>query len=433
MVLKAIVGTGWGDEGKGRLTDELSEGAVAVARYCGANNAGHALEIEGKRFCTTILPSGVLRGKKLLIGSGVCTDPLILLQEIQHFEDAGFPVDLLIDYRTPVTLPHHRQRDGANERMRGKSGVGSVGFGAGYSQADRTNRLSVRMVDLLHEKILKERIENSYRQATPILKAVYGEDLKVSVNETIKIYSEAGQKLKRYIGDVSAFVQEQLKEGKTVLCESSQGLLLDLDFGTWPYTTGTNLGPGRIFTGLGIPIYPVETLGIVKAFSSRAGWGPFPTKFSEDNSVRKHLIEKGNQYEVFPGYSEVAVRHLDVGYLDGVALKTSVGLNLGSGDKLALTHLDTLAGLENVCLAVEYVYPDGSRSDTVDISQEKPFAPAEVIYKTMHGWDELKNIKVEADLPKEARAFIDALESFAERQIRYLSFSPRRDDLIDRL
>lgn len=434
MSLVTIIGTGWGDEGKGSTTDRLASSASAVARFCGANNAGHGFMLDGNYYMTTIVPSGVLHENvKLLIGPGVVVDPLILQEEIESFEkNLGRHVDLTIDPRTPLILPHHRDRDRANEakRLRDSGSIhgtaGSVGFGAGYAQIDRVARLSVRVVDLLYFDQLERAINRSYDQAVPVLRAVYGKEIEIPINQVIDIYRNIGEQLRSRIGDVSEIVNQLLAEDKTVLCESSQGLLLDLDFGTWHFTTGTNLGPGRVFTGLGIRPQAMNNIGAVKAFNSRAGYGPFPTKFTEaDEEIRKYIVRRGDQIERFPGVPE---RDLDVGWLDLVALKTVSEVH--GIDEHAVTHLDTLAGLSSVKVATKYNY-NGVLLNKLDYMQANPFA-AKPEFVELDGWDQISPVDSYQDLPTNVRKFVEYIENFTGVPARYVSFAQERGGVIDR-
>ncbi len=433
--LISVIGTAWGDEGKGSTTDRLGKSVSAVARFCGANNAGHGFKFDGKYYMTTIVPSGVLHeGMQLLIGLGVVVDPLILQNEIDGFENVlGRKINLTIDPRTPLILPHHRQRDRANERKRLRDSgsvygtAGSVGFGAGYGQADRTTRLSLRAGDLLHPNLLEERIKKAYAQGVPVLKTIYEEELEVPVHEVIEQYREVGERLRSRIGDVSKIVSMLLAKNKRVLCESSQGCLLDLDFGTWPYTTGTNLGSGRVFTGLGIRPQPMTNIGVVKVFNSRAGYGPFPTKFGgDDEEIRSYIVQRGDQVERFPGIPE---RDLDVGWLDLVALNYVCKVH--GIDELAVTHIDTLAGCGKVNVAIAYDY-NGKLVKEPDFMQADAFADAKPKFLELDGWKEFELVREYGELPVNARNFVEKIEAFVGVPVRYVSFAQERGGVIER-
>jgi adenylosuccinate synthase len=363
---------------------------------------------------------------------------LILQSEIELFEkDLGRDIDLIIDPRTPLILPYHRQRDKANERKRlRESGsvhgtAGSVGFGAGYGQAERTTRLSLRAGDLLYPEMLEKRVAKSYDQGVPVLKAIYGEDIETPIEEAIKQYKEIGEKLRPRIDDVSKIIMSLLENNKTVLCESSQGCLLDLDYGTWPFTTGSNLGSGRVFTGLGIPPQEMTNIGVVKGFNSRAGYGPFPTKFTEkDEELRKYIVKRGDQVERFPGIPE---RDLDVGWLDLVALKYVCKLH--GINQLAVTHLDTLAGLDEIKVATQYVYKDGKNKiirEEPDFMQSDAFADAKPVLTSLFGWKEIGNIKKYNNLPREAKDFVELIEMYAGVPVKYVSFAQERGGVIEK-
>lgn len=420
-----VLGSQWGDEGKGRLVDYLAKSANYVARFSGGNNAGHTVVFKNRQYLFTILPSGALNRKKLLICAGACFDPLVLVKEIRLIEKLGIKVDLMIDPRVHIVMPYHCQRDSANEIKRGKEGVGSVGFGIGYCFVDRARRGNIRFEDLIDKKRLKEKLEYFYPRNKDTLAKLYGVKID-SINKIYKEISPLGQRLKKYLGDVSLEVIKALKEKKTVLFEGSQGILLDVNFGTYPYCTGSHIIAGYVFTSVGMPAQKLEVIGVVKAFNSRAdiGKGPFPTEIPNCKGPGKSILEIGHEYEEF---SDVPVRARRIGWLDLPMLRYANKLNAFKA--LAITHIDTVGYLNEIKVCTHYL----KKGKKLLLPQFPGMTDkVEPLYQSFQGWGSLKGLKIEKynDLPQLARKFLEFIESETRVPIKYISLGPERKQLL---
>jgi adenylosuccinate synthase len=420
-----VLGAQWGDEGKGRFVDYLASRAKYVVRFSGGNNAGHTVVYKGKKFLFTIVPSGALYQKKLMIAAGACFNPEVLLSEIDTLKKMGFGVDLMIDPRVHIVMAYHCQRDVANEAKRGKEGVGSVGFGVGYCFVDRARRGNIRFEDLVESGRLKEKLAYFYPRNKDTLEKLYGVRIEPQL-KILKKLNECGRRLKKYLGDVSYEVNKALREEKMVLFEGSQGVLLDVNFGTYPYTTGSHIIAGYVFPSVGLAPQALKTIGVVKVFNSRAGGGPFPTEISIDKGPGKHILIKGHEFEEFPG---VPVRARRIGWLDLPMLRYAHRLNNFS--VFGLTHIDTLGGLKSVKVCTHYFYK-GKKC----LYPQFPGMTDKVmpIFKEVKGWGEIISSKVHrfADLPGEARDYVYLIEKETGVPIKYISVGPERGAIIIR-
>lgn len=427
MSAVVVLGSQWGDEGKGRLVDLLAKKADIVVRFSGGNNAGHTVVHKDKQFLFTILPSGALSQKKLMISAGTCFDPKVLVQEINLIKKEGLKVDLTIDPRVHIVMPYHCQRDLANEAKRGKEGVGSVGFGIGYCFVDRARRGNVRFEDLIDNKRLKEKIAYNFPRNKDTLMNIYGEKIK-SPKEIFNQLYPFGHVLKRYFGDVSLKIQQALKDKKTVLFEGSQGVLLDVNFGTYPYTTGCHTIAGYIFTSVGLPPMKVKTIGVVKSFCSRAdiGRGPFPTEIPNNRGQGKRILEIGHEYEEFPG---IPVRPRRIGWLDLPMLRYSHRLN--GFYALCLTHIDTLGGLKKIKVCTHYQYKGKKSLYPKFPGMTDKMKP---LYKNFDCWEAFDSRKIRRfeDLPMAARNYVSLIEKDIKVPIKYISVGPERESIIEK-
>lgn len=425
MLGTVVLGTQWGDEGKGRFVDYFAKKADIIVRFSGGNNAGHTVVYKEKKFLFTILPSGTLYQKKLMLTAGLCFDPEVLLSEINAFKKEGLKVDLMIDPRTHIVMPYHRQRDVANEAKRGREGIGSVGFGIGYCFVDRARRGNVRFEDLVIPKRLKSKLAYFYPMKKETMDRLYG----VKIEPEKKIFerlSKYGKELKKYMGDVSLAISQAWEKKKMILFEGSQGVLLDVNFGTYPYTTGSHIIASYIFPSVGLAPRELNIIGVVKAFNSRAGGGPFPTEISIKKGPGKYILIEGHEFEEFPG---VPVRPRRIGWLDLPMLRYAHLVNGFSA--FALTHIDTLGGLKKIKVCTHYIYK-GKKSlypqfpgmtDSV-----KPF------YKELKGWGKIdvSRVKCFSDLPKETRDYILLIEKEIGVPIKHISVGPEREAVIER-
>lgn len=413
-----VIGAQWGDEGKGKIVDILAQKADIVVRFNGGNNAGHTVVVGGEKFPLSLLPSGVLWQKNLLISQGAVITPDILISELEFFKKRGLRINLMIDPRVNIVMPYHKLLDEATEEYKGDKKVGSLKLGIGYCYEDRNNRHGIRFEDLIDAKILKEKITHEFPLVKKRIEAVYGYKVSVSPQHIYGEYKIYGAKLKNYLGDVSRFVSEKIKK-KKILFEGAHGTFLDGNFGTYPYTTAVNTISGSVFPYVGIPPQKLEVVGLVKAYTTRVGGGPFPTELKDANGV--HMQEKGTEF------GTVSKRRRRCGWLDMVMLRYAHRLN--GFTQLAITKLDVLTGLPNLKIATHYKLSGKKRKDfpssLVTVSRCKP------VYETFAGWkDDISNIRSVKKLPRACLIYLRAIEKMIGVPIRYISVSPERNSMI---
>ncbi|MEM0449657.1 MAG: adenylosuccinate synthase, partial [Methanomassiliicoccales archaeon] len=347
MSTLAVIGMQWGDEGKGKITDYLAQNADMVVRFQGGANAGHTIEIGEEVFALHLLPSGILRPKIInVIGNGVVVDLEALEAEMSKVQASGRSVEgLRISDRANIVMPHHRMMDGLEEKVKGKKGLGTTGRGIGPCYADKVARHGLRMCDLLEsEEYLRERLELIYDIKRDQIAAL-GEDKLPPIEDTLNLLLTQGKKLAPYICDTSNLVNDAIKKGKKVLFEGAQGTMLDIDHGTYPYVTSSNCVTGGICTGVGIGPQTIhEVIGVMKAYTTRVGAGPFPTELTDE--IGKRLLTKGGEYGATTG------RPRRCGWLDMVVIKHAIKLNGVSS--LAITKLDVLGGMPKIKICMAY-------------------------------------------------------------------------------
>jgi adenylosuccinate synthase len=417
-----VIGSQWGDEGKGKLVDLLTDDVSAVVRFQGGHNAGHTLVIDGKKTVLHLIPSGILRDNvQCLIGNGVVLCPEALIKETLQLEENGVPVRerLKISAACPLILPYHIALDQARERRRGKNAIGTTGRGIGPAYEDKVARRGLRLGDLLNEELfvskLKEVMEFhnfaliNYYQAEPV-------SFEQVRDETLAMRDI----LLPLIADIPAMLQQYAKNGDKVLFEGAQGALLDIDHGTYPYVTSSNTTAGGSATGAGIgPCHIDYVLGITKAYATRVGGGPFPSELSDD--IGKHLAEVGMEKGATTG------RDRRCGWLDLVALNRASWINSITG--LCLTKLDVLDGLETIRLCVAY-QRDGVEVETMPLSADE-FEGLEPVYLDMPGWTESTiGVTKFEDLPENAQNYIEKIESLSGVPIDIISTGPDRNETI---
>ncbi len=418
----AVLGLQWGDEGKGKIVDYLSESCAGVARFGGGSNAGHTIVRNGEKFILRLLPSGILHNDKLcFIGAGVVCDPEVLESEITELEKRGISTRgrLFIDYATHLVLPLHKLKDVYEDACRGNNALDTTKRGIGPAYADRASRIGIRVADLFD----KEMIESRLKQLSIIYKEMDGSEGNEWMTDIAALYKyliKYEPLLKRLVSDVGPKIMDMLNSGKQVLFEGAQGSLLDIDFGTYPYTTSSHTTIGGIFIGLGIPpSYLNSTVGVVKAYTTRVGHGPFPTEIQDDTATEIRI--KGGEF------GSVTGRPRRIGWLDMVSLKRIIRIN--GITKLAITKLDVLDGLDqiNVCESYEI---DGHR--TPDIPANNPdFCKAQPIYTKIAGWSQQsRGAKKVDDLPKETRKYLDFIEEKTGVPIWLVSTGQSREDTI---
>ena len=417
-----ILGTQWGDEGKGKIVDLLTEQADAVVRFQGGHNAGHTLVIGGQKTVLHLIPSGVLRaGVQCLIGNGVVLSPEALLKEIDTLEDSGVPVQdrLKISAACPLILPYHVALDQAREARRGENKIGTTGRGIGPCYEDKAARRALRLGDLRDPARFASALEEVLDYHNHVLAHYYG----VDTLEFSAVLDEAlahGERLMPMMADVTSLLHEYRKTQARLLFEGAQGSLLDIDHGTYPFVTSSNTTAGGTATGSGFgPLFLDYVLGITKAYTTRVGSGPFPTELFDETGLR--LAERGHEFGATTG------RPRRCGWFDAVALRTAVNINSVSG--LCLTKLDVLDGLEEISVCVGYTNDAGETVanpiDAVDYENLRP------VYETLPGWSESTvGLKSFDALPANARAYISRLEALVGAPIDIISTGPDREETV---
>ncbi|AFR05106.1 adenylosuccinate synthase [Pectobacterium brasiliense] len=416
-----VLGTQWGDEGKGKVVDLLTERAKYVVRYQGGHNAGHTLVINGEKTVLHLIPSGILRENVVsIIGNGVVLAPDALMKEMTELEARGVPVRerLLLSEACPLILPYHVALDNAREKARGAKAIGTTGRGIGPAYEDKVARRGLRVGDLFDKETfavkLKEIVEYHNFQLVNYYKADAVDYQKV-LDDVLAI----ADILTGMVVDVSDLLYKAHLRGDFVMFEGAQGTLLDIDHGTYPYVTSSNTTAGGVATGSGLgPRYVDYVLGIVKAYSTRVGAGPFPTELFEE--VGEHLSQKGNEFGATTG------RRRRTGWLDAVAVRRAVQINSLSG--FCLTKLDVLDGLKEIKICVGYRLPNGTEVDTTPLAAEG-WEGLEPIYETMPGWSESTfGVKDHSKLPQAALNYIKRIEEITGVPIDIISTGPDRSE-----
>lgn len=421
MSVTAVVGTQWGDEGKGRIVDYLAQEADMVIRFQGGNNAGHTVINNFGKFALHLLPCGIFNSKTVnIIGTGVVVNPEALWQEILMVKAAGVTVgyNLLISDRAHVVMPYHILLDKLEEESLGKKKLGTTLRGIAPVYADKVTRVGLQMADLLDKQYLTERIHTILDKKNRIIKLVYGGEA-VSDLDMINYAYDYGQKLKQYICDIMPVVQNALKENKKIILEGQLGVMRDLDWGIYPFTTSSNPLPGFASVGAGIPPNRInDILGVVKAYSSSVGGGPFATELKDKTGDL--IRERGKEYGAATG------RPRRVGWFDAVA--TRYGVQLTGANRLVISLLDVLDVFEKIKICVAYKI-NGKEINTIPVTRMLNLA--EPVYEEVEGWKTpISEIRVFKDLPKPARNYIKRLEALLVTPIEMISVGPKRDQII---
>ncbi|MGD0820195.1 MAG: adenylosuccinate synthase [Desulfomonilia bacterium] len=415
-----VVGTQWGDEGKGKIVDLLTEKSDLIIRFQGGNNAGHTLVVGEKKVVLHLIPSGILHpGKLCVIGSGVVLDPEILIEEITALREKGYevsPESVAISDRAHVIMPYHRIIDTARDCTQG---IGTTGRGIGPAYEDKARRVGIRMVDLVHEPYLRKKLDYAFEEKqeyiTKILK------LKpLDKNSMFEKLAQLGARLKPFVTDVPVLIDSKVKQGRHLLFEGAQGANLDMDHGTYPYVTSSNTVAGQACVGAGIGPTKIDAvIGICKAYTTRVGGGPFPTELGDETGERLRAF--GGEYGATTG------RPRRCGWLDLVALRHSIRLSAIS--HLAVTKLDVLSGFETIKVATAYK-SSGSAMENMPANLEM-YSDLELVYDELPGWDEpLNNIKSYDDLPKNCKAYLTYIEDKLGVQATIISVGPKREETI---
>ncbi|GAA3122631.1 MULTISPECIES: adenylosuccinate synthase [Nonomuraea] len=421
MPAAVLVGAQWGDEGKGKATDLLGGDVDYVVRYQGGNNAGHTVVIGDQKYALHLLPTGILSPEVVpVIGNGVVIDPGVLLSEIDGLAERGISAErLLISASAHLIMPHHKALDKVTERYLGKARIGTTGRGIGPAYGDKIARMGVRVQDLLDPGILAKKIEVALTEKNQVLTKVYnrrGIDPAAVLDE----YLAYAERLKPHIADTSLVLSKALDEDKFVLLEGGQGTLLDIDHGTYPFVTSSSPTSGGACAGAGIPPNRLtKIIGILKAYTTRVGSGPFPTELTDE--VGEWLRKTGGEYGVTTG------RNRRCGWFDAVIARYATRIN-GITDYF-LTKLDVLSGLERIPVCVAYEV-DGVRHDEIPMTQTD-FHHAKPIYEEFPGWQEdISSAKSFEDLPPNAQAYVRTLEAMSGAPISAIGVGPGRDQTI---
>jgi len=416
-----LLGAQWGDEGKGKATDLLGDRVDYVVRYQGGNNAGHTVVIGDQKYALHLLPSGILSSNVIpVIGNGVVIDPAVLLTEIKGLNERGIDTSKLkISTNAHLITPYHRTIDKVSERFLGKSKIGTTGRGIGPAYADKINRIGIRVQDLFDPSILRQKIEAALHDKNQILIKVFNRK-GITVDEVLDEYLGYAQVLKPYVADTALLLDQALNAGKNVLLEGSQGTLLDVDHGTYPFVTSSNPTAGGASTGSGIgPTKITRVIGILKAYTTRVGSGPFPTElFDKDGEALRKI---GGEVGVTTG------RNRRCGWFDAPITRYAVRVN-GLTD-FFLTKLDVLTGWEKIPVCVAYEV-DGLRVEELPASQTD-FHHAKPIYEYLSGWKEnISKAKSVEDLPNNAKEYVKFLEKVSGAPISAIGVGPGRDETI---
>ena len=418
--VNVVLGTFYGDEGKGKIIDYLAKDSDFIVRCTGGNNAGHTINVDGKKYAFHLIPSGILnKNTKAIIGNGVVIDPKILIEEIEKLKESGYPVDnLYISDKAHVILPYHIEMDELLEELRSKEDkIGTTKRGIGPAYCDKYERCGIRFEDFVSNKF-EGLFRRNAEQKNRIFE-IYGYD-KIDIEETLIQYKEYANYLKKYVTDTVSMLHEAIEQNKKIVCEGAQATLLDIDFGSYPYVTSSNPTIGGISTGSGIGAkYIGEVYGVLKAYSSRVGSGPYITE--QDNEIGNQIRELGHEY------GTTTKRPRRCGWLDAVALKYAVMLNGITG--LAINHVDTIGKLDKIKLCVAYKH-DGVEDMKFSTNQDY-IEKCEPVYEEFEGnFGDISKIKSREDLPENAKKYLNRIEELAGVPIKFIGTGAGRDELI---
>jgi adenylosuccinate synthase len=417
-----IIGTQWGDEGKGKIVDLLAAHADIVARFQGGNNAGHTMVVDGQQFISHLVPSGILQGKMCVIGNGLVVDPEVLLGEIDYLAEKGVdtgPAKLKISEKAHIIMPYHKAIDNAREQMKGDKKIGTTGRGIGPCYEDKATRRGLRFVELMDAELFEERVRAIMDEKNFYLSQYFKAE-PLDPDAVIEAYRTYAERLRPYVENVSVTLDQAIKSGRQVLFEGAQGTHLDIDHGTYPYVTSSNTVAANACSGAGIgPRHITGVTGIVKAYTTRVGAGPFPTELFDD--IGDRIQAKGAEFGATTG------RRRRCGWLDTVIVRNAVRLNGLTG--LAITKLDVLGELDtlNICNAYEYK----GQTITEFPTDLKVLAECRPIYETLPGWKgDISGIRSEDALPAEARSYLKRIEVLTETPVDIISVGPGREQTI---
>lgn len=422
MPVEIVVGAQWGDEGKGKIVDVLSQDADIVARYQGGANAGHTVVIGGKKYILHLIPSGILNPRTIsVIGNGVVIDPVALMQEIRMLESEGIQVAnrLFISHCAHLIMPYHKLLDQAKEASDSETRIGTTGRGIGPAYVDKFSRNGIRIVDMLDRETFKQKLLMNINEKNKILSKIYDRE-ELDPDKIISEYLDFDKQIDPYITDTSRYLNQAIADGKRIICEGAQGSLLDVDFGTYPYVTSSNPITGGACTGLGIgPTKFDRVIGVIKAYTTRVGMGPFPTELDEPTS---EIIRKlGDEFGATTG------RPRRCGWFDAQIARYAVQIN--GIDSWALTKLDVLDTLDEIKIGVGYAWR--GREHTAFPASLKQMQEVTPKYTTYPGWKtSTRGIKKFADLPQNAQNYLRAIEEITKTPVAILSVGAGRAETI---
>jgi len=421
MAVRVVVGTQWGDEGKGKYIDMLAKDSDIVVRFSGGNNAGHTVVADGVKYALHLIPSGILhKGKVCIIGNGVVVDPAVLLKEMDGLAQKGISADkLLISDRAHVIMPYHRLMDELQEEQRGAANLGTTKRGIGPAYADKTERCGIRMCDLIDGEIFAAKVRENLRIKNQIIEKVYG-GKGFDADSIIEEYTQYAKLLKDHVTDVNADIADAVEKGQNILFEGAQATFLDMDFGTYPFVTSSNPVAGGVCTGAGIgPKYIDEVYGVLKAYTSRVGAGPFPTE--QNNKVGDTIRELGWEYGTTTG------RPRRCGWLDTVMIRYAARIN--GLTALAINHVDTIGKLDKIKLCTAYI----RNGETIRYfpASLKELAQCEPVYEEFDGWKEdISGVRKYDDLPGNAKKYLRRIEELVGVRIALIGVGKDREQTI---
>ena len=424
MPASIVVGTQWGDEGKGKIIDIIASRADVVVRSQGGNNAGHTVVNDGNTYKLHLIPSGILYKNTLcLIGAGVVLDPKDFIGELDSLGERGVSFDnLKIDPRAHVIMPWHITLDGLSEKFRGNSDIGTTKRGIGPAYMDKYERCGIRVYDLIHPEVFAEKARATGMLKNKIITQVYGGEAH-DIEAIIKEYTEYGKRLKKYVDDVSVIVYNAAKSGKQIMFEGAQATLLDIDFGTYPYVTSSHPLSAGVCVGTGVgPMIINDIIGVAKAYTTRVGKGPFPTELNDETGDL--IRNRGGEFGTTTG------RPRRTGWFDAVIVRHSVRVNGLS--KLAINKLDTLSGIGNLKICVAYKKSDGTLIKDFPATLEE-LADCEPVYEEFEGFDDdISNCRSFDELPQVCKNYILKLEELCECKIAMVGIGPDRSQILER-
>ncbi len=421
-MVTVIVGTQWGDEGKGKIIDFLASKHDIVARYQGGANAGHTVIYNNKKFIFHLIPSGILHPKVVgVLGNGVVIDPLSFFQEIGTLEkeNIDFKSRLFIAENAHITLSYHKMLDQIEDKKRGEAKIGTTGRGIGTTYTDKYGRIGIRAVDFLDEEVFINRLKTNLELKNYLLREYYNEK-EFIIEKIIEEYQPYRNRIKPFIKNISLYLNQEIEKDKKILAEGAQGTFLDIDFGTYPYVTASNPISAGACTGLGIgPKTISHVIGVAKAYTTRVGMGPFPTELTDE--INDKLRQAGNEFGATTG------RPRRCGWFDAVLVKFASKIN--TLDEVIITKLDVLSCIKKIKIGFQYYY-NGEKIKDYPLDM-KIFSNSKVEYKECDGWTEnINNITKYKDLPQNAKKYLHLIEELIETKISYISVGSEREQII---